>query len=238
MTELPGQPNLSQLMEAVVEAAGEQIRVAIPGILASVSSDLSTATVQPAISRSGSGSDPSIPDVRLLWPKFANGRITWPVESGDACLIVFADRSLEEWQAADGERRVAAVDPRTHDLTDAVAIPLGPAEAASGRAGDISIQLTGGPGDIETAEVRVQSDRKIALGSTGKSGSYTTHAGTPTPWTDETCELVALLLDVLGAITSKSPIIDLSTTPGAILPTVYDTLIEARSKLEAIKGSL
>lgn len=236
MADLPGQPNLSQLVEAVVEATGEQIRVAVPGVFASVASDLSTATVQPAIRRNDSAADPAIPDVPILFPRFAKGRLTWPVEAGDPCLLVFCDRSIEEWTDADGEREVEPTDPRTHDITDALAIPLGLGGAASGRAGDVSLRLT--PDGTGTTELRVQADGKVALGGIDREGTYENHTpGTTVPWSG-TCELVQLLVDVLDALAVKAPIIDLATVPGALLPTAYDLLAEARSKLNTIKGSL
>lgn len=201
MTAIPGQPNLSQLLEETIDAASEQIRVAIPGVITSVASDLATATVQPAVRRNGSGSDPSIPEVPILWP----GPVRWKIEDGASCLLIFADRSIEEWASADGARETTAGDPRTHDITDAVAIPLGHA--------------------ADTA-----SD---------KTGTYTRHSTTPPgteAWGPETLELISLIIELMGVLVTESPIIDTVTTPGAILPAVFNSLAELKEKFAAIKG--
>lgn len=230
-TDLPGQPNLTQLAEAMIDAASEQIRVAIPGVITHVDSSLRAASVQPAIRRADSDADPVIPGVPLLFPRFAGGQLTWPVAAGDACLLVFADRSIEEWGDAGGDREVEPADPRSHDLTDAMALPLGPGTAEPGREGDVSARLNG-------AELRLQDDGKVALGNADRSGTYTNHTpGVPVQWSGA-CELVQLLVDVLDALVIKTPIVDLSIVPGALLPTTYDFLAEARAKLNAIKGSL
>lgn len=216
MTEVFGQPNLTQLAEAVIDATGEQLRVSIPGIVVSVASDLSTATVQPAVSRYDSFADPAIPDVPLLFPRWATGQMTWPVEAGDPCLIVFGDRSLDEWSSSGG-RQSSPADPRTHDLTDAVAIPVGLGGAAAGRAEDFSLQVTSGG---NTAEVRVQGNGRVAIGNA--SG--------------ELIDLVSQLCSLLeGAlILSVDPV----SHQGQLLPAAAATVATIRGKLDAIKGSL
>jgi hypothetical protein len=133
MSRLEGQPNLTQFAEAVVDAASEQVRCAVPGVFTSVAADLRSAAVQPAISRQNSASaDPSIPDVPIMFPRWRGGSITWPVQAGDQCLLVFADRSLDEWEDAGGSRVTTPDDPRTHDITDAIAIPIGIGSTGSG----------------------------------------------------------------------------------------------------------
>lgn len=210
MSDLPGRPNLSQLAEAVVEAAGEQIRSAIPGVFASVASDLSTASVQPAVSRAGGESDPAIPDVPVLFPQFSGGQITWPIAAGDPCLLVFGDRSLDEWQRAGGARSVDPTDPRTHDLTDAVAIPLGMGGAASGRSGDISLRLG-------TAELRLQSGNKVALG-----------AGAT--------EVLSVLSDFLNVFLTTVPLVTPAT--GVLTGSATTTITALKASLDLIKGGL
>ena len=46
-----------------------------------------------------------------------------PVQIGDECLLIFADRSLDNWQERGGfQDPVEDTIPRKHDLTDAIAI--------------------------------------------------------------------------------------------------------------------
>ena len=216
MSDLHGQPNLSQFAEAVIEAAGAQIHVALPGTIVSVASDLSTATVQPDVNPHDADPDPAIPDVPLLFPRWGSGQMTWPVEAGDPCLLVFGDRSLEEWQAGGG-RQADPADPRSHDLTDAVAIPVGLGGAASGRSGDFSVQITSGG---NTAEVRIQGNGRVAIGNS--SG--------------ELVDLLSQLCSLLEGALILS--VDPASHQGQLLPAAAATVATIRGKLDAIKGSL
>lgn len=236
MSDLPGQPNLSQLLEATVDAAAEQMRVAIPGVIQSVAADLSTASVLPAVRRAdASSADPVLPDVPLLFPRFGTGAMTWPVEAGDPCLLVFGDRSLEEWVSAGGSSEVEPADPRTHDLTDAVALPLGLGGAAAGREADVSLTLTPGGLGQGTAELRLQSDGNVALGNSSRSGTYKDYADSDQPYSGAS-EVVDLLVQALDALASKSPLVE--TGGGTVTPTKFNTFAELRAKANAIKGSL
>ncbi|ALD79411.1 Phage-related protein [Citrobacter portucalensis] len=49
--------------------------------------------------------------------------LTFPVNPGDECLLVFSDRCIDFWWQNGGVQE--AVDPRQHDLSDAFAI-VGP----------------------------------------------------------------------------------------------------------------
>jgi len=216
MSDLPGRPNLSQLLEAAIDAAGEQVRVALPAVVTSVSSDLTTATVQPAVRRAESDADPTLPDIPLLFPASAGGRLTWPVEAGDPCLLVFCDRSIEEWQSAGGGQEVEPADPRTHDLADAVAIPLGPAGCLSGRSGDISASVAAG------AELRLQSDGRVALGNA----------------TGELLDLVSQLCSILATPAPGLLSVDPVTHLGGLLPPQVALVTAIQVKLDAMKGGI
>jgi len=86
--------------------------------------------VKPLIKRRVVGEDaeeileelPIIPDVPVRFPRTANFFITFPLQPGDLVMLVFAERSLDNWLAGTGED----TDPdefRMHDLSDAVAMP-------------------------------------------------------------------------------------------------------------------
>lgn len=167
----PSSPNWTQLLEEVIAAAGQEIRSAMPGVITGVAADRSTASVQPAVRRAGAdGDDPVIPDVPVLWPRSSKGRITWPLEAGDGCLLIFADRSLEEWESADGEKAVEATDPRTHDITDALCIPLG---LGRGSTSPTDIDL-----EVESGAVNVGGDAVACVDYLLKGTSFNTAHGT------------------------------------------------------------
>ena len=54
--------------------------------------------------------------VPVFMPRAGAAQITYPVKEGDSCLLVFSERSLDEWL---GKGSVDNHDPRRYDLTDA-----------------------------------------------------------------------------------------------------------------------
>jgi len=145
-----GEPNLSQLAEAIIDGAAEDVRVAMPGVVTSVNMRSSTVSVQPAVKRNGADNyDPIIPDVPLCFPRSSTARLTFPVNAGDNVLLVFSDRSIEDWLRAGGSK-ASAGDARIHDITDAFAIPMSIESIPLDRLSDLSLEHEGG-------EVRIDS---------------------------------------------------------------------------------
>lgn len=111
------------------------LRVAMPGIIQSFDPDAITCTVQPAIYGQKVGDDgkttseaiPILPDVPVVFPRGGGVTLTFPVNPGDECLLVFSDRCIDFWWQNGGIQE--AVDPRQHDLSDAFAI-VGPQSQA------------------------------------------------------------------------------------------------------------
>ncbi len=94
------------------------LHCAMPGIVESFDAATQTASVRPALKHS-SAALPLIRDVPVFFPGGTASGITWPVTSGDECLLVFADFDIDRW-FENGEVREAASD-RMHDLPDAFA---------------------------------------------------------------------------------------------------------------------
>ena len=115
------------------------------------------ASVKPTLKRPNPTRDgmefldlPVLPRVPVVFPRAGDFFLSLPIVKGDRVLLVFADRSLDQW--VDAGREGDAVDGRTHDLSDAVAIPglyptsekLADAHAANmvlGKDGGIQIHL-------------------------------------------------------------------------------------------------
>ena len=115
-----------------------QIRCAMPGVIQSFDPVTQTATVQPAIKMRvniGEGVKqmdmPPIDNVPVVLP-FAQGAgflLTLPIKAGDECLIVFSDRSMDNFMQSGGVQPTVATasddttTPRAHSLSDAICIP-------------------------------------------------------------------------------------------------------------------
>lgn len=115
--------SLSMLVRQAGEDASKRIRVAMPGRIVSFNGDAQTAVVQPLIKQvmaDGTSRDyPLLQDVPVKFPRGGRFVLTFPVQDGDECELVFHDRCLDGWwQSGDSAE---PLDYRLHDLSDATA---------------------------------------------------------------------------------------------------------------------
>ena len=111
-------------VRAHVEAAVLDIHTSGPGIIKSFDSAKQTAVVRPAIQKlfRGQGFKP-LPELMDVPVQFARGGDivqTFPVKSGDECILIFSERAIDHWHARGGVQPPS--DFRTHSLSDAFAI--------------------------------------------------------------------------------------------------------------------
>ena len=100
------------------------LHCALPGIVTAFDPVTQTATVQPAMRSRLSGSSdtlllPLIHDVPVFFPGSRRAAMTFPIEPGDECLLIFADSAIDRWFET-GEAE-APDSTRHHDLSDAFA---------------------------------------------------------------------------------------------------------------------
>lgn len=118
------QRTLSEALAAVREELLAELRVSMPGEIVQYDHTQQLAQVKPLLSRRYRDGEvqelPLVNDVPVVWPRSGGAAITLPVNPGDSCLLVFADRSLDRWLSTGGT--VAPGDGRKHHLSDAVAI--------------------------------------------------------------------------------------------------------------------
>lgn len=109
---------------------GADLRVACPGIIESFDAVTQTATVNLAI-REKINIDgnlewtdiPVLVDVPVLFPRAGGYAITFPVQAGDECLVIFCDLCIDaHWQSGGIQNQI---DKRRHDLSDGMAIITG-----------------------------------------------------------------------------------------------------------------
>lgn len=104
------------------------INVSLPGVVVSYDAATCRATVIPTIpKRLSDGSELSAPKIANVPVQFpmadVNGnvaQITVPIKPNDGVILVFCQRSLENWLSGSGN---APDDPRMFDLSDAFAMP-------------------------------------------------------------------------------------------------------------------
>lgn len=101
------------------------VNTCLPAEIVSYDYTKQKATVQPLLRRQYRDGDvqslPEITNVPVVFPKGGTFHMHWPLTSGDSVLLVFSERSLDNWLSTGGE--VIPTDPRMLDLSDAIAVP-------------------------------------------------------------------------------------------------------------------
>lgn len=64
---------------------------------------------------------PIIIDVPVIVLGGGNGAITFPIEPGDECLVLFNDRDIDNWFSS-GSTSAGNATPRLHSFSDAIAL--------------------------------------------------------------------------------------------------------------------
>lgn len=165
--------NHSEALRRMTESSDNNLRVAIPGIIESFDAVEQVAIIQPAIRERIIDPDgnlsfvelPLLLDVPIVIPHAGSFYLTFPVQQGDECLVIFADMCIDAWWANGGIQN--QVEKRRHDLSDAFAI-LGcwsqpnrlsnynqSAAQLRNKAGTSYIQLSDNEIDIVSATVKI-----------------------------------------------------------------------------------
>jgi hypothetical protein len=125
----PRQRHVGQFetVETHLDGRQAQIHTSMPGQIVSFDASKMTATVQPAIQGIQTKIDGSrvtttispIHDVPVHFPSGGGFTLTFPVKPGDECLLVFMERSMDNWFQHGGTQLPS--DRRMHDINDCVA---------------------------------------------------------------------------------------------------------------------
>lgn len=164
--------SLAETLKTERQTNSDLIRVALPGIIQSFDPDTVTAIVQPAVkfvqqNTDGSTSThnyPLLTHVPVIFPRGGGCTLTFPVNAGDECLVIFGDRCIDFWWQNGGIQE--PVDQRQHDLSDGFAI-VGPQSQAQKISG---ISMSGAQlrTDDGAAFVEVAAGHDITVSTPGK----------------------------------------------------------------------
>lgn len=113
-----------------VESRLKELHTSLPGIVETFDPETQLASIQPAIkrvftSREGdiellTPSDlPILINVPIVFPRGGGFSLTFPVKKGDECLLVFCERSIDNWHKEGGVQLPSA--RRFHSFSDATA---------------------------------------------------------------------------------------------------------------------
>ena len=118
-------PELTQTLYSVVEKVGKELNCMRVGIIEAFYPDDLTADVlianKKTINLNADGTQ-NVKNYALIRAKicYCTPFITYPINKGDECILLFSDREIESW-FINGEVNAEGY-PRLHDLTDAIAI--------------------------------------------------------------------------------------------------------------------
>ena len=104
------------------------VHTALPAIIISFDPKKRTVSAQPTIQRvfsegegkAGADNLPPCVDVPVVFPMGGGYELTFPINKGDECLLIFAERCIDSWFETGQPSEPA--DFRQHDLSDAFAI--------------------------------------------------------------------------------------------------------------------
>lgn len=164
MPQRLGKVTLAEVLRRAVEARLAEVRVSMPGTIQKFDPATQLAEVRPDLKELRFDEDDTevvealgvLSDVPCHFPGGGGFSITWPVQAGDPCLLIFSDRALDKW--IDNGGQVDPGDLRRHHLSDAVAIlgvraKPGALEAFDGA--HITLGKDGSPADFVALAAKV-----------------------------------------------------------------------------------
>lgn len=145
-TEFGEEPDLLELIYGAIRSDRSELNTCMPGYIVSYNKEAQTCTVRPVFQRivaarlvdnpqeNGIPAMPAtIDDVPVVFPRSGEYGLTFPIKYGDTVMILFSQRSLDEWLPTGGGRAagddaggggtVRIRDYRLHNRTDAIVVP-------------------------------------------------------------------------------------------------------------------
>lgn len=163
------------------------IRCAIPAVVESYNPTQRTIVAQPTIMEvvnGDTGTSTNIPlpllqDVPVVFPAAGGFQITFPINIGDECLIIFADRCIDGWWQNSGIQ--VQQDVRLHDLSDGFAI-FGPKSLPNLGTTSTTAMIIDGPGNvlIKGLDIVTIDSNLSSLITAYNSHTHTVQIGTST----------------------------------------------------------
>jgi phage baseplate assembly protein gpV len=113
-----------ELLNIIIANKIADMHICMPAKILEYDYTKQKAKVQPALNQKYNDGEvielPAIYNVPVIHPASGGASITFPVNINDTVLLVFSEKSLEEW-LSNGEQ-VTPDDPRQNNLTDAIAL--------------------------------------------------------------------------------------------------------------------
>ena len=172
-----------QEMHDTIRGMIEEIHTAIPGEIVAFDADKGLATVRPIMKyRKPDGESidyPNISGVPVVIPQASGQAVTiaFPIKSGDGCLLIVSEQSLDLWQYG----QETATDLK-YDLTNAICIPglfSKPSDALKLACSENAAVIdTGGTRlAVKNGSVQIDAATITLNGNVSVNGNFTTSGG-------------------------------------------------------------
>lgn len=116
-----------EVLARLLDTFGADLRIAEPGIIETFDAAKQTVTVSIALKErtviDGNVTWEEIPtlvDVPIVLPRAGGYVVTFPIQAGDECLVIFGDKCMDAWWQSGGKQN--PMELRRHDLSDGYAI--------------------------------------------------------------------------------------------------------------------
>ena len=212
---MSGEPTLNKAIHSVVEYRLSNLHTCLPGRVEKYDPETQKADVKPLLKRKFKDNTeielPVIVNAPVVFPRSGGGSLTFPVVKGDGVLLLFSERSLDQWLSAGGD--VAPDDRRKFDLSDAIAIPgLNPFTMDNLDPDGVNATLIFGDGKFV-----INPDGKIALGNSNQ-------------------ELMDLIDRLIAALVAS--VVPTGIGPQVLSKVTDGTIPQIATDWDEIKGSL
>lgn len=185
-------PRLIEVLRQSTQQAVSNIHTSMPGRIETYDAATQTASVKPLSVSTSIDVDgnitaeeyPVLVSVPVIFPRAGGYYTTYPVAVGDFVLLLFCERSIDEYVSGPGEA-TEPWDVRMHDLSDAVAIPgFYPAQLAIPEVNTEGMELGQEGGAKITIkpqgviEITFESGNTLTLNGSGAQTTMTVGDGT------------------------------------------------------------
>lgn len=174
-------PRISSLATNIrqgIETKLKDLHTSMPGIVQTFDASTQTATIQPAVKRIFITRDeeieiltptdlPILINVPVVFPRGGGFSLTFPVQPGDECLLVFCERAIDTWHESGNISQPNA--KRFHSLSDATAfVGLSSLPNKIPDYDDTNVQLKRDDGSVEftlltDGTARLKADVKVTI---------------------------------------------------------------------------
>ncbi len=214
---------LTDAIKLAVQNNLNSIHTALPGSIISYDYTKQMASVQPLLNKVWTdGTETPMPvlqNVPVIFPKSGGASLTFPVNAGDTCLLLFIERSTDLWKTQGGQ--VSPNDDRSFSLSDSVAImglfPFSESSQAINNT-DVFLTYNGSYFQIkQDGSVVINTSNTIALGNS-------------------VTEVLSVLSQILGFLSSLTAF---TAPPNPAAPfNFYLSALSLKTQVDAIKGTI